>query len=528
MDLESESSALESVEDSGLSCEVETLGDKVVVEEAKDEMSIKPSKSPVETSPPLSKGYGLRKWRRRRRIRRDLAKDDTSVNMDTSKVMKRVLSGAADPQAKQIHFPGPDVSQDSLGSVGSVNNMGGFAVGGSSHGPGLAFSARVDSDNSEDRSSKSSTAASGPKVRYERTMSRSWEKQRGKCLGGKSIVEKSKKLRGEKIKIDKANSHSSMESADSRSSNFVFMQGASSSLSSREQGGRRMMDYDEENSDHEAHTSNHKGNAREEAEEEGTGDYSQGDSVEESEIKNNGSSHNLDPLTEAFNSFHNLQEALEKELQKFQELGKEPISVHAGHERAGEASSSRLFGSEDMGELGLTSLDSEILNLVNNVEHLEIKQEETKCILQMKESQIRGLESNINVSELRNRGAEIDIEDIFQQKMEAEIEYLVFSRSVENLKTRLKLIEEEKTLTENEAHKTLAKLGEAETKAENLKNQAQDLQNHCVEITEIQEVKSFKKRVYKTTSCLLLQLGLLFILFNFLLMPESQTVVVPT
>lgn len=326
MDLDSESSVLESVEDNGLIGEVETIGDKlvsasttVVVEADKDD---KPSDSPVETSPPISKGFGLRKWRRRR-IRRDIVKDDTSVSMENSKILKRVLSGAADSHAKQMHFPGPDVKQDSLGSVGSVNNnnMVGFAIAGSSHGDGLAYSAGVDSDNSEDRSSKSSTAASGPKVRYERATGHSWDKQRAKHLGGKSVissgdsgqqrksrVENSKKLRGENIKIEKENSHSSMESADSRSSNFVFMQGASYSLSSREQGGRRMMDYNEENSDHDAHTSNRKDNVGEEE----TEDYSQGDSVEEFQIKHNGSSDNLDPLTEAFDSFHTLQEALKK------------------------------------------------------------------------------------------------------------------------------------------------------------------------------------------------------------------------
>ncbi|ESQ42817.1 hypothetical protein EUTSA_v10013313mg [Eutrema salsugineum] len=501
MDLESESSALESVEDNGLINEVETLGDKLVSASTAD--NDKQSNPPVETSPPISKGFGLRKWRRRK-VRRDLVKDNTSVNMENSKVMKRSES---------------------------------------SHGPSLAFSAGMDSDNSEDRSSKSSTAASGSKVRYERKTGHSWGKQSAKyksviSLGDsgqprKSSVEKSKKVRGERIKIEKENSHSSMESADSRSSNFVFMQGASYSLSSREQGGRRMMDYNEENSDHEAHTSNHKDNAREEEE---TEDYSQGDSVEESQIKNNGSSDNLDPLTEAFNSFHSLQEALKKELQKFQELGKESMSslhdgaesrscIHAGRERAGEASSSRRFGSENMGEPGLTSQDSEIRNLVNNVEHLEIKLKETRSILEAKESQIRELKSTISLSEPRNGGTEIGIEDIFQQKMEAEIEHLVFSSSVENLKGQIKLIGEEKTLAENEAHKTLSKLGEAETKAEILKNQAQDLQNQCVEITEVQEVKSFKKGMFKTISCLLLQLGLLFMLFNFLLMPESENVV---
>lgn len=306
MDLESESSVLESVEDNdGLICEVETIEEKLVS-----------ASTTVETSPPISKGFGLRKWRRR--IRRDLVKD-TSVNLEKSKVLKRVLSGPVDPQAKHMHFPEDDVKQDSVGSVGSVNSVVGFAIAGSSHGPGLAFVAGMDSDNSEDRSSKSSTAARGPKV-----MSHSWDKHRAKYLSGKSVissggsskqrkssVEKSKKLRGERIKIEKENSHSSMESADSRSSNFVFMQGASFSLSSREQGGRRMMDYNEDNSDHDAYTSKRKDKVGEEEEEEGeTEDYSQGESVEESQIKNNGSSNNLDPLTEAFNSFHTLQEAL--------------------------------------------------------------------------------------------------------------------------------------------------------------------------------------------------------------------------
>ncbi|CAF2329313.1 hypothetical protein BRARA_J01056 [Brassica rapa] len=278
-----------------------------------------------------------------------------------------------------------------------------------------------------------------------------------------------------------------------------------------------MMDYNEENSDdHEARAST--------------------ESVEESpsEIKNNGSSNSLDALTEAFNSYHNLQQVLEKELHKFQELGKEEsISllhggsessscIHSGHDQAVESSSSRWSGSDNTGEKRLTCLDSEVLNLVKNVKHLEIKLEETKRVLDVKESQIRDLESTLSVSG-QGTEMEIGIEDIFQQKIEAEIEHLTFSRSVENLKRKIRLIEEEKALAE--AHETLSKLEEAKTKAENLKNQALDLQDHCVDIKEIQEVKSFKKRVVKTTSCLLLQLGLLFILFNVLLVPESETVV---
>ncbi|XP_010450783.1 PREDICTED: WPP domain-interacting protein 2-like isoform X1 [Camelina sativa] len=536
MDLESESSGLESVEDNnGLIGEVETIGDNKLVSSSTtdlDEQLI----SRAETSPLVLKGFGLRKWKRR--VRSDLVKD-TSVSFENSKALKRVLSGAIDPNAKHMHFPGPDDGQDSLGSVGSVDSVVGFHIAGSSHGIGLAFAAGFDSDNSEDRSSKSSTTG----INF----------SRAKYLGGKSVVssgdsgqqrkssvETGKKLRGERIKIEKENLHSSMESADSRSSNFVFMQGASFSLSSSEQGGRIIMDYNEDSSDHDAHTSKGKDNVGVEEEEEETEVCSQGDSVDESHIKNNGSSDNLDPLKEAFNSFHALQEALQKELLKFKELGKECMSslhdggesnscIHVGHEQANEASSSRRFGSNNMGEQGSTSLDSEILNLVNNVEHLEIKLEEAKCILEGKETQIRDLESTISVSESLNGGTEIVIEEIFQQKMKAEIEYIIFSRSVANLNREIKLIEDEKTLAEKRfGHKMLSKLEKVERKAENLHNQAQDLQNHCVEITEIQEVKCWKKRAFKTTSCLFLQLGLLFTLFTFQLMPESETVVVPT
>lgn len=67
---------------------------------------------------------------------------------------------------------------------------------------------------------------------------------------------------------------------------------------------------------------------------------------------------------------------------------------------------------------------------------------------------------------------------------------------MENLNIWIKLIEEEKALvSNNQAYNTLSKLGEAESKAKNLKNQAQESQNHYV---GIQEVKSFKKRVKKT------------------------------
>ncbi|KAJ6297649.1 hypothetical protein OIU76_018872, partial [Salix suchowensis] len=225
--------------------------------------------SPAVGSPP-TKGFGLKKWRR---IRRDVVKD-ASADADNSKVLKRVFSGAVNP-AKQINLNPVEVLQNSDGSVGSANLFRNVALGDAfvTHGSSLesrfvvesAFPAGMDSENSEDRSSKSSTAASAPRVRHDlHTVSGySWDRNRVKSLSGKGVgssaqrvqqgkewVENGKKPRGERVKIEKENSHSSMES-DSRSSNFVFMQGDYSVTSNGKQSGRSMI-YDGENSD-EAH-----------------------------------------------------------------------------------------------------------------------------------------------------------------------------------------------------------------------------------------------------------------------------------
>ena len=225
--------------------------------------------SPAGGSPP-TKGFGLKKWRR---IRRDVVKD-ASVDADNSKVLKRVFSGAVNP-AEPTNLKPVEVMQNSDGSFGSANLFRNVALGDAfvTRGSSLesrfmvasAFTAGMDSENSEDRSSKSSTAASAPRVRHDLPAVSGYarDKNRVKSLSGKGVgssaqqvqqgkgwVENGKKPRGERVKIEKENSHSSMES-DSRSSNFVFMQGDCSVTSNGKQGGRSMI-YDGENSD-EAH-----------------------------------------------------------------------------------------------------------------------------------------------------------------------------------------------------------------------------------------------------------------------------------
>ncbi|XP_010448270.1 PREDICTED: WPP domain-interacting protein 1-like [Camelina sativa] len=505
MDLESESSALESVDDNvliqqsanddGRSLDNGSFSDESVklVSTSSTYVEIGNNNKPMDdfdspgpgggrgSSSPVSKGQGLRKWRR---IRRDLVVvKDTSANTEnnSSKVLKKRVSGAAHSHGKQMLFQSPEVEQESQGSIGSVNMLkstgDGFDLLGSSgydsrFVAGIGFSAGIDLEKDDDRSSsKSSTAARAPNViRYEKPMISSGQR-------GNSRVENSKKHRGDKgIDIDKDNS--SLES------------------DSRKQSGR-MMDFNSGENGDEADMNGETSMRKDDAGGEG----------EESVNTNDRYSEELDPLTEAIDGFLVLRDALEKEVQEFQEIGKEPMPQH--HEQASEVSSPR----------------SEIVTLVNNVEQLEIKLEETRSMLEVKESHIRELESTTNHNKHSLGGTETVVEDIFRQKIEAEIEYLIYSRSIDNLNSQMKLIDEEESLAKEQTHEALNKLGKVQMKAANLTNRAQDLQNECIEITG-----TIKKTACKTTSCFLIQLVLMLtVVLSFLsqLLPKPD-IVVPT
>ncbi|KAF8113964.1 hypothetical protein N665_0043s0037 [Sinapis alba] len=501
MDLESESSALESVGDNGLiqQASINTAADdnnvrsldhgsfsddsvKLVSTRSGDNEAAAEAVKALNfgSSSPVSKGRGLRKWRR---IRRDLVKD-TSGNMENSKVLKRGLSGSAAHHShgnKQMLFQPPETEQESQGSVGSVNVLkscrggDGFEMLGSGFNDakfmaGIGFSAGVVGlGKDDDRSSKSSTPpmiiSSGQR--------------------GKDRVENSKKHRGESV--EKENSHSSLES------------------DSRKPSGSLMMNFNGRIGD-EADVNGETSKRNDNAEGEGEGE-------EESINNNNGFSEELDPLIEAVDGFITLQEALEKEVQQYREIGKETMPHH--HEGASEVSSP----------------GSEIVTLVNTVEQLEIKLEETRSMLEVKESHIRELESTTDQNkrswgEIRNvyGGTETVVEDIFRQKIEAEIEYLIYSRSIDNLNHQMKLVETQEALADEQANETLNKV---QTKAARFRNRAQDLQNECIETTG-----SIKKRACKITSCFLIQLVLLLtvaLVFMSQLVPESSDiVVVPT
>ncbi|XP_007020314.2 PREDICTED: WPP domain-interacting protein 1 [Theobroma cacao] len=548
------------------------------------------AKSPDRPSPPSTKGYGLKKWRR---IKRDFVKDATAT-ADSSKILKRGLSSSANP-TKPRHMASPEIKQNSEGPVGSVNMLKNTSVahGLMMHSPssdsrfavGAAIAAATDSDNSEDRSSKSSTAASVPKVKYDLPAVLGYmnEKNQMKNLGGKSLgnssqrfqqgkgrVESSKKPRGERVKIEKENSHSSMES-DSRSSNFVFMQGPFSVTSNGKQSGKPM-NFDGENSD-EAHegeqmvgeevqTAYRKENSGE-IEELSLDDLPADLSWEAKEEKsdNNQPSPDQDPLVESIFALQSVQEALEKEVQKLGEVGKEPTSLHddsvninsvpvdstfSDHE-IHETSSSDQLASDKIRESTSGSMETQVFTLTQKVKYLESKLEEARAVLQVKESRILELETNANSSrslkedsgsnaELQQdkyREIEFDLEGLFQQKIEAEIEFLALTMAIQKLRISLgnqvTLLEEQTSFAGKQAQ-MLNKLGEAENKAAMLKKEPEELEKYCGDVVGPEEVLKMQRRVCKVTSCFFTQLVLLALVFLFIVLQLSphSGVVVPT
>lgn len=552
-------------------------------------LTLPAANSPGGGSPPTVKGHGLKKWKR---IKRNFPRDDSDNAVDdSSKVLKRGLSGNGNP-VKSKNSP-REINHNSEGSVGSVNmlrNVGvvdGFAIHGSSSDSrfavGSAFAAGADSENSEDRSSKSSTAASVPKANYElpAVLGHAREKNRMKSTGGKSLnssaqraqqgrvqIESSKKHRGDRVKVEKENSYSSVES-DSRSSNYVFMQ--SPILTSNGKHSGRSMSHDGENSD-EVHASEQ--HYSEEVQtgynKENVGEaefFSQDDFLADlpwklkgEKNKNRRSLKDQDPLFESILNLQSVQEALAKEVQKFGEIGKEPLSsgdnsvngsgipadLSSSDPGISESNLSDHLDYEKIGQTSSKSLEAQVLGLKQSVKLLESQLDESRAMLEVKESKVAELEDMINISkspkeesgstidleEEKYRELETELEGVFRQMIEAQVEYIAIKRTTQRLKFsaggQIALLNEQEEVAGEQAQ-MLNKLGEAEIRAAKLKERAEELGKYGGDIVATEEVFTMQKRFCKITSCLFIQMILLGLaVWFFTSQTPHQGVAVPT
>lgn len=517
-------------------------------------------------SPRTTKGKGLKKWRR---IKREVTTEGGS-NLDSGKLLKRGLSNSVVNSDRQMQFPA-DIKQNSEGSVSSTNaavrNLGPMvdyfrAVGDSGLGMSPSLAAGMESEYSEDCSSRSSTAASAPKMTYEMPITAGFTRDKnGTCsLSGKSVgsyvqnghrgkvqTETSKKLRGQLVKIETENSHSSMES-DSRSSNFVFVQDNNIKTSNGRRG--KSSNYDGENSD-EVQGSEQQLN--EELQTRSTRKYggefevtSKEKSVADStwgfkdvKIEYNGPSSDGDSMLESVITLQSLQEELEKELQKFREIGKEDLCDDSVFD-----DSNQQLQCSDLVEEPFDNLETEMASLKETLNLLESKLDDSTVLLKVKESKIAELEGILNGKLMRGetgrtielyrenyRDMEIELEGLFRQKIEAEVEYLAISRTIQKFRVavvdQITILEEQKS---NQA-RIMSNLEDTEAKAAILKGLSEKLENYGANIVIADETLKLKSGVCKHVSCFFLQLILLvFILAVFLgqLHPPHDMRSVPT
>ncbi|KAJ8556039.1 hypothetical protein K7X08_022797 [Anisodus acutangulus] len=545
--------------------------------ETADQVGSPPS---VESSP-TAKGFGLKKWRR---IRREAHKDGDS-NTDSAKLLKHGLSNAAANPAKPVHLSAGTI-RNSDGSVSSANAIlrspgvlvDGFGDSGSPMRP--IFFGGTESENSEDRSSRSSTAASAPKARYEAPVVHGYvplnNGQRTSTANSmgtsaqqshprKGRAETSKKHRGERVKIEKENSRSSMES-DSQSSNFLPMQ-SNNHATSNGTKGVSSVNNDGQFSDEaltrerpfseEPQTGLDRKNGKESGTQEDLGSESTWE-VKEERSEYPGSSTDHDPMLESMFTLQAAQENLEREIQKLKEISIEDVVIDHSLQDVGIPSN---FSSGDTDLTGpktseqsqsrngvqhsFDPLESEVVGLKQNVILLQNKLNDEADFINLKEAKVTELEAILSSSskkEEENTGdvlhqsigdIERELEGLFMQKIEAEVEYLTISRTIQKLKAaavQVTLVEEQKLLATEQAH-MVKKLGDSETKAATLKSQVDNLEkNYCDDVANIDKTLELQKGVCKYSSYFLIQLVLLAIVFGLYILQMSPDVVevVPT
>ncbi|KAG6634816.1 WPP domain-interacting protein 2-like [Carya illinoinensis] len=282
--------------------------------------------------------------------------------------------------------------------------------------------------------------------------------------------------------------------------------------------------------------------------------------VKEEKSENRQPSTYRDPLVDSFFSLQSVQEALEKEVHKLKDIGKEPTSQHdssttgrcmpadfttTDSETYMPSSPDRL-GSVKIRQTALTSLESQVLSLMKDLRFLESKLEETGAMLEAKDLRIVELEATISrskspkeesstsigIQDEKCRETEIGLDSVFKQKIEAEVEHLAIIRTVQKMKVAAaEQFSKEQSFVAGKQAQVQNKLGEAQSKAMMLEKQA-EVETYCGDRVGAKEVLKLQ-RACKLTSCFLIQLIFLVIVFWYFVLqssppPGGVVVVVPT
>uniref|UniRef100_A0ACD5Y8B0 Uncharacterized protein n=1 Tax=Avena sativa TaxID=4498 RepID=A0ACD5Y8B0_AVESA len=510
---------------------------------------------------PVAKGRGLRRWRRIPREHHDdegspavpvassagtsTAGAGARAEEDLSQLHKRRLPVGADaPKGKQDAAAAAAEEEDS--PVASVESSFvptdappsptpapaptkldpdlGFLIASTGFSVGAGG---ADSDNSDDRTSKSSTAL----PRHDFSLAgfgRERDRARSRAPGAAAHAKNLRTARARGVGVravsvasstaEAENSRSSVES-DLRSTGAAHARKPSAGITSN--GVHKFLYTDGEHSDEEAPSDHLRSPVGGFFKENGSvlgrmvmgnGDlYANDHGFHEGSIgkgENGGVHSGLDPYTDSISMLQSAQEALENEIQMFVEIGKQNSdNSAANYEENGWGSSSDCEElSEELGE---------------KLQLLESKLEEASSLIDEKDSRIRELDT-LNKTQPREvalynsklLSLQSEVDQLVMEKMEAEIQCFILKRASEAWRPQSEnqgtLYEVQKSLSED--HKQLeVKLRHAENRAKLLEETTEKLESQCKELTDAAEVLKLQAGASRASIFCSIQLVLLCI-----------------
>ncbi|KAL6859037.1 hypothetical protein ACP4OV_018039 [Aristida adscensionis] len=506
--------------------------------------------SPVAAA--AGKGRGLRRWRR---IRREQQRESHAAaaaaggggggragDEDSAQLHKRRLPLPAGAAPKGRHDAALVEEEGSAASAASVESR--FVPPAKLEPGGLGFlvapagfsvgAGGADSDNGDDRSSRSSTATSAPRA-FPRHDAKPFPRPRaaGASLHGKST-------RGARSRAGKAaacaaasteaeNSRSSVES-DLRSSNA--MNGRPLGGGAAGNGVRKVLSGHRDRSDGVRSTAGgcykDDGSSVEGRLVQRSADS--GDDVDDTlndgnvgEGGNGGVHPDADPYAESALLLQRAQDALENEIQNFAAIGNV---------------SNDGFDVHDDELSGSVHLEEPIDKASERIKHLESRLETASALIKEKDSRICELET-LNCMQPGKTSLEspdeslsrFKLDQLFQESMEAEIQLILLTSSYHTWATladdQMVLHEAQKSLSQD--YKQLEnKLRDTENRAMMLQEMAEKLQVQCKELSRSSEILQLQSKAGRVSLACFVQFILLCFAIGIYLMrlvPTSSEVV---
>ncbi|KAL6844802.1 hypothetical protein ACP4OV_025461 [Aristida adscensionis] len=458
-------------------------------------------------------------------------KEDAAAEVESS--VASVESSFVPAASVESSFVPPEASPPAPAPTRLDPNLGFLiATAGFSVGAGGA-----DSENSDDRTSKSTaaSAARGAHPRHEfsfggfgRERDRARSRAPGAAAHGKNL--RAARARGAGARaaaspsspVEAENSRSSVES-NLRGSSTAHARQSSASITSN--GVHKALFPDDHHSDEEPPSEELRRTTGGFYKENGSvlGRFAMGncgsnatghifDEASVDKFENGGIHSGLDPYIESVALLQSAQEALENELQKFVEIRRE-TDENSNHSETEWSSSPHDEPVEDLSE---------------ELKFLESKLEDTAVLINKKESRILELDAvnqtqpgetvvhNSNLLSL-----ESDIDQLLLEKMEAETQCFILTRALQDweplAKDQVTLYQTQKSLSGDDKPLEV-KLRHTESRAMMLEEMVEKLETQCKELSETADVLRLQARASKASLFCSIQLVLLCIAMGTLLM----------